>query len=179
MTLTPCGRNSLSTGSSLMPLAGKAKRAYQRKWIAARRAAFFQDKRCVQCGANENLELDHINESSKVSHKIWSWTSARREAELAKCQPLCKDCHQKKSDGQKRARQTGRPLSPQHRRNMSLGQRLRDVAAAIRLASAVESTAPMRRKRDLLSARLSGSSALRRCPSKDAPGQPARGVNVS
>ncbi len=72
-------------------------REYQRQWIANRREDFFSDKWCVECGSIENLELDHINSSTKVSHNIWSWSEERRDVELAKCQVLCHDCHKKKT----------------------------------------------------------------------------------
>ena len=81
-----------------MPYKDKAKQLeYQRKWMAARRAEYFDGKSCVTCGSTESLELDHIDPATKVSHRIWSWSTERREAELAKCQPLCRDCHESKS----------------------------------------------------------------------------------
>lgn len=66
---------------------------YQRTWVAARRAAWFADKYYVRCGSREDLELDHIDPSTKESHNIWSWSEVRRDAEIAKCQVLCKSCH--------------------------------------------------------------------------------------
>ena len=36
-----------------------------------------------------------------MTHSIWSWSSLRRNAELAKCQVLCRPCHDKKSAGEK------------------------------------------------------------------------------
>ncbi len=71
-------------------------RAYQREWVAKRRQAWFQDKKCP-CGSTERLELDHINPRDKEDHKIWSWSAERRNAELAKCQALCYYCHKKKT----------------------------------------------------------------------------------
>ena len=68
-------------------------REYQRQWAARRRAAFFDDKSCAWCGSTERLELDHIDPELKVSHRIWSWSEARRAEEVAKCQVLCHDCH--------------------------------------------------------------------------------------
>lgn len=61
--------------------------------MLARRAAFFADKVCVKCGATEQLELDHIDRRQKKHHAIWSWSEKRREAEIAKCQVLCRECH--------------------------------------------------------------------------------------
>lgn len=73
------------------------RREYNRKWIAARRAEFFKDKECIICGSKDDLELDHIDPSLKVSHRIWSWTKERRDLELKKCQILCRSHHLEKS----------------------------------------------------------------------------------
>lgn len=70
-----------------------AKKEYQRQWYANRRAGFFEGKACVECGDMDNLELDHIDPSQKVSHRIWSWSADRRAEEIAKCQVLCSECH--------------------------------------------------------------------------------------
>ncbi len=60
--------------------------------------AYFDGKACAKCGdADRKLTLDHIDPAQKVTHKVWSWAAARREAELAKCQPLCAACHVEKS----------------------------------------------------------------------------------
>lgn len=76
-----------------MPLVGQAKREYQRNWVADRRSEWFSDKSCNHCGATENLELNHKDPSTKVTHRIWSWSKEKREEELAKCEPLCEACH--------------------------------------------------------------------------------------
>lgn len=39
------------------------------------------------------LQLHHLNPEEKDSHKIWSWSQKRREAEIAKCIVLCWPCH--------------------------------------------------------------------------------------
>lgn len=72
-------------------------REYQRRWMANRRAEFFKDKVCCKCGTTENLELDHIDRTQKVTHRIWSWSKEKRDVEIAKCQILCHDCHVEKS----------------------------------------------------------------------------------
>lgn len=83
------------------PLMGytdeEKKREYQRNWIANRKSDYLKDKFCVECESKNNLEIDHIDPEQKVSHRIWSWTEARRLAELAKCQILCKTCHNDKT----------------------------------------------------------------------------------
>lgn len=66
---------------------------YRRKWMAERRRAWFADKLCEKCGSNNKLQIHHIDPSTKVDHKIWSWSKKRRDVELAKCQVLCYYCH--------------------------------------------------------------------------------------
>lgn len=65
--------------------------------VAGRRAEWFSDKLCNVCGATDDLQLDHRDRTTKVSHRIWSWAKERREAELAKCQALCVPCHKAKT----------------------------------------------------------------------------------
>lgn len=72
-------------------------REYQRAWLARRRAEWFTGKVCALCGTDQGLELDHVESGAKVDHRVWSWSRERREAELAKCRPLCEECHKKKS----------------------------------------------------------------------------------
>lgn len=81
-----------------MPYADPNKqREYVRKWVAKRRATFFRDKVCIDCGSNENLELDHVDPSAKVASAIWSWSADRQATEIAKCVVWCRDCHWKKT----------------------------------------------------------------------------------
>lgn len=75
----------------------EAQREYQRQWIAARRAKWFEGKACIDCGGTDDLELDHRDPTQKVSHRIWSWSWERIEAEAAKCDVRCHDCHERKS----------------------------------------------------------------------------------
>ncbi len=81
--------------SSTMPAKGgkEGQRAYQRQWIARRRAAWFAGKWCERCWCTTNLELDHLDQDTKISNSIWSWSESRRQAELKKCRVLCKWCH--------------------------------------------------------------------------------------
>ncbi|ALF00619.1 HNH endonuclease [Mycobacterium phage Bricole] len=83
-----------------MALAGEAKREYQRQWRAKRRAAWFAGKACVRCGSDEDLELDHVDPTLKVTNAVWSWSQERRDVELAKCQVLCNACHKAKTISQ-------------------------------------------------------------------------------
>lgn len=80
-----------------MAYTGDKKREYQRRWIAKRRAEFFDGKSCEKCGSKESLELDHIDQATKVSHNIWSWTEVKRLSEIEKCQILCSECHKIKT----------------------------------------------------------------------------------
>lgn len=82
---------------------------YHAKWVAKRRAAFFDGKLCAQCSSAERLELDHIDPAAKVAHCIWTWRESRRLEELKKCQILCHECHKKKSSAYSKAILTGRP----------------------------------------------------------------------
>ena len=72
-------------------------REFARKWLAQRRSEYLSDKRCVKCGSTTDLEIDHIDPSTKVSHRVWSWSAERRAIELAKCQVLCRKCHDEKT----------------------------------------------------------------------------------
>jgi hypothetical protein len=82
-----------------MPFSDPARRlAYVREWEGRRRAAWFAGKVCELCGSADDLELDHRDSATKVSHRIWTWATERREAELAKCRPLCRACHGAKTN---------------------------------------------------------------------------------
>ena len=74
--------------------------AYQRKWIKDRRDVWVHENGpCQQCGSSDRLEVDHIDPTTKSMQvrSIWSRRLDVREAELAKCQVLCFDCHLAKS----------------------------------------------------------------------------------
>lgn len=69
-------------------------RKYQRERNARIRREWLQENGpCAQCGNAENLNVDHVDPETKISHNVWSWSKSRREAELAKCQVLCQVCH--------------------------------------------------------------------------------------
>lgn len=55
--------------------------------------------KCVRCGTITNLEIDHIDPSTKNfdSNKWLTVSNGVRDGELCKCQLLCKECHIKKS----------------------------------------------------------------------------------
>lgn len=81
-----------------VPYKDKEKRReHGRKWVARRRAEWLVDKCCVRCGSKEELEVDHIEPGAKFEHRVWSWAKPRMLAELAKCQVLCRTCHDEKT----------------------------------------------------------------------------------
>lgn len=61
---------------------------------------------CAHCGENEGLEFDHIDPETKLDNLSCFWRSTEPlfEAELAKCQLLCKPCHRIKSAEEARER---------------------------------------------------------------------------
>lgn len=98
------------------------RKAYQREYQKKRCRARKRDAikklggRCCKCGSVENLELDHKDPKEKYFSlsQLWGVSSQRWEAEIAKCQLLCRDCHQLKSileRGQTPARGTHGTLS--------------------------------------------------------------------
>lgn len=85
-----------------MTYSSKAARLeYQKNWAANNRAEYLNGKMCMHCGSSGPLEVDHIDPALKVSHSVWSWSAARRMAELAKCQTLCVPCHKAKTKAQR------------------------------------------------------------------------------
>lgn len=81
-----------------MVYIGDQKREYQNAWKKRRRQDWIDaNGPCGHCGASNDLEVDHIDPSQKVNHNIWSWSAKRRDAELAKCQVLCRGCNLGKS----------------------------------------------------------------------------------
>lgn len=78
------------------------KKAFQRAWIAARRALFLQDKHCRECAkqgilTTEDLEIDHIDPNKKWKHRIWSYSWEKIMEEMKKCQILCSKHHFEKT----------------------------------------------------------------------------------
>lgn len=82
-----------------MPYADQVKqRKAQREWRRRRREEWLNEHGpCVLCRSWDNLEVDHIDPETKVSHNIWNWEDTKRNAELEKCQALCGDCHKRKT----------------------------------------------------------------------------------
>lgn len=76
------------------------------EWIAA-------NGPCANCGFWGELEVDHIDPAQKENHRIWCWSKERREAELKKCQVLCRFCHSIKSAREARERAEREAALPQ------------------------------------------------------------------
>jgi 5-methylcytosine-specific restriction endonuclease McrA len=93
------------------------RKAYQRKyqlaWSRSRRLAWLKaNGPCRQCGSRVRLEVDHVDPTRKVTHRIWSLSPQRREAELRRCQVLCRRCHLTKTGAGNRMVRLGRPGRP-------------------------------------------------------------------
>lgn len=72
------------------------RRYYRRKqW-----AIDFLGGLCANCGADEDLEFDHVDPETKdftITERIHGTPTHRLEVELAKCQLLCSECHKEKT----------------------------------------------------------------------------------
>ena len=58
---------------------------------------------CAHCSSTEQLEIDHIDRSTKsfdIGKAISGWAEERIQRELDKCQLLCKDCHLEKTEAE-------------------------------------------------------------------------------
>lgn len=85
----------------------ETRRAYFRnRYNGLRQAWFKANGPCSHCGSWERLTVDHVDPASKEhpdnETRLWNWSKDRREAELAKCQVLCKECHDRKSARERR-----------------------------------------------------------------------------
>jgi len=75
--------------------------AYMRTYYAKRRSDWIESQggKCVICGSVKDLEVDHVDRTQKEIQvgRLWTRRKEVRDAELAKCQVLCADCHQMKT----------------------------------------------------------------------------------
>jgi len=61
-------------------------RSYQiERYERLRYEWFSKNGPCSTCGSNQNLLAHHIDPSSKITHRFWSYSKNKRETELAKC----------------------------------------------------------------------------------------------
>jgi hypothetical protein len=73
-------------------------RQYQNEWLRKRWRDWLKEHGpCIDCGTWDDLQVDHADASTKVTHRVWSWSKARRDAELAKCVVRCGPCHKAKT----------------------------------------------------------------------------------
>jgi len=79
---------------------------YMAKYMLARyhrrRNTFIESRggKCEIDGSTDRLEIDHKDHKDKsfdLGKALSGWSEKRIQAELAKCQVLCYDCHQKKT----------------------------------------------------------------------------------
>lgn len=71
------------------------KRYYERRDYAYKKLG----GECIVCGSKEELNLDHLDPKLKSFNisQLWSISQERFDAELDKCQILCKTCHKAKN----------------------------------------------------------------------------------
>jgi hypothetical protein len=80
-------------------------KAYRRKYDLARyhkrraNAIAQLGGKCVKCGSEKELQIDHIDPAQKLLAvgKLWGVAEKRFQEELAKCQLLCQPCHSLKT----------------------------------------------------------------------------------
>ena len=80
----------------------------QNRMRAQRREYIFSllGNECAMCGEKDSslFEIDHINPSKKTTRQsLLSLGRDKIDEELPNCQCLCKKCHKKKSDAQRKA----------------------------------------------------------------------------
>jgi hypothetical protein len=73
------------------------RRYHQRRKLAVAKLG----GKCIDCGTQQDLELDHDDPKSKRFSiaKIWSYSDGRFGTELAKCLLRCTSCHKIKTYG--------------------------------------------------------------------------------
>lgn len=56
-------------------------------------------RECADCGSTDRIEFDHVDSKSKEFALMSRWNRPleQLQAEIAKCQPLCHECHLKKT----------------------------------------------------------------------------------
>ena len=60
-----------------------AQKAWYERVVKTRRKEWFaKNGPCVDCGSWENLELDHEDPKTKISHTVWSWGEEKEQLSL-------------------------------------------------------------------------------------------------
>lgn len=88
-----------------MPKDKVAYNSYMREYMRerCRKRRRFAEKllggKCVVCGTKSNLDIDHIDPTTKLlgSDRIWTASEVKFLAEIKKCQLLCRSCHEEKT----------------------------------------------------------------------------------
>lgn len=75
----------------------EVRRAYIRARYTRIRTEWIEANGPCSCGSDVDLEVDHKDPATKVTNAVWAWGKVKREAELAKCQVLCHECHLNKT----------------------------------------------------------------------------------
>lgn len=101
-----CPLSPSNSEDRVMAYTKEQQRAYNLKRREERRKKCIEllGGKCVNCGATENLEFDHINPADTV-RRISELLTCKMEillGELFKCQLLCKPCHFEKTTRQDR-----------------------------------------------------------------------------
>ena len=77
------------------------RRKYNLERVQKRRKEWFSEHGpCVDCRSVDSLEMDHVDPSTKVTHRIWTWAPKRFEEEAAKCVVRCRSCHRERTKKQ-------------------------------------------------------------------------------
>lgn len=96
-----CSTHTFQTIFTMPMRTADEQREYQRQWMATRRQQWIEaNGPCANCRSTQNLEIDHIDPTTKVIavSRLWSYSRVKREAELRKCQVLCEQCHSVKTE---------------------------------------------------------------------------------
>lgn len=72
--------------------ASRARAFEKRKTL---RYIWFAENGPCSCGSWSDLQVHHVDPTTKVDHKVWSWSEEKRKSELEKCAVRCRPCHQK------------------------------------------------------------------------------------
>lgn len=77
----------------------KKQRACQNEWIKSRRLEWVKaNGPCVDCGATDNLQVTFTDIKARTTHRVWSWSDARRKEALKSCVVCCRKCSTKRRD---------------------------------------------------------------------------------